>query len=460
MFVGRDDIRPSPRLGWLVVAFPAQAKRFRAGDPELAAFLTAAGAEVVAADPDVEIGAPDQLEGDASCAVVLVRASESSRAAPRALRAARRLSGSVALRVRVAEARRALQRRGYRHVVVAGWERHVSLGRDLSLRLDHSKPWQRFPLRAAVVGRRELGRPTAVDAAVAAAADSLGRRPEPSVLVLGSSGIVLAAFEDAIVRVSVGPAARQIEGQRVALDALASVSPGPTVRDRVPWLLGYGRVGLATWSLERRFPGAVPPADLPATLVEDCLDFLAALHQTGVTTHEDRAVVERVDELAAWCGGETGRRLAGLRRRFEQELAGLPRGFGHGDFWAGNLLAENGRLQGVVDWPSAGPNRLPMLDLFHLRVNAVREASGREVGDVIVEEVMPRVREGGDALDRAYLRRLGLELSARELEALLGAYWLVEIGHDLLSPDRDPRRVEAPRWRRRNVESVIAAFGG
>jgi aminoglycoside phosphotransferase (APT) family kinase protein len=54
------------------------------------------------------------------------------------------------------------------------------------------------------------------------------------------------------------------------------------------------------------------------------------------------------------CGSARTREVRSLAARLELELAGLPRGFGQGDFWGGNLLSDSGRLVGVVDWAAAG----------------------------------------------------------------------------------------------------------
>ncbi|MGH3168214.1 MAG: phosphotransferase family protein, partial [Trebonia sp.] len=72
------------------------------------------------------------------------------------------------------------------------------------------------------------------------------------------------------------------------------------------------------------------------------------------------------DTFARRFGGEPGTEadqagLAVLRDR----LAGhrTPRCIVHGDFWVGNLLADKGRVLGVIDWEQASLNGSPVRDL-------------------------------------------------------------------------------------------------
>jgi hypothetical protein len=65
-------------------------------------------------------------------------------------------------------------------------------------------------------------------------------------------------------------------------------------------------------------------------------------------------------------GGEPGTEadlaeLAGLASR----LAGYqtPQSVVHGDFWAGNLLVDEGRVLGVIDWEHARLTGSPVIDL-------------------------------------------------------------------------------------------------
>ena len=160
---------------------------------------------------------------------------------------------------------------------------------------------------------------------------------------------------------------------------------------------------------------------------------------------EAAAVVARVcGEAEATIVHETGRRL-------DAALEGVPRGFGHGDFFSENLLVEGGRLAGVVDWDGAGPGRLALLDLLHLILTSRGRPLDLEWGPTLVRELVPWARRGGDALAREYCARVGMDADPRMLELLVVAYWLDRAAGQLGShaehwEDRD--------WIGSNIESV------
>jgi hypothetical protein len=98
-------------------------------------------------------------------------------------------------------------------------------------------------------------------------------------------------------------------------------------------------------------------------------DWLAALHGAVGDTGEVSAA-QMLDGVADVLGrrfaGQPGidADLAGLAE-LRGRLAGLrtPPSVVHGDFWAGNLLTEGGRVLGVIDWEHASPVGSPVRDL-------------------------------------------------------------------------------------------------
>lgn len=438
-------LRPRPRQGWLAAILPVEARTFRTSDGEVAAALASAGGELVDDAPDVEIASPKELVGDAQAAIVPIDAAERSDGRARFIRAADRLAGSLAVGRRAAAARRRGLRRGYAEATTVTWEPHSRLRPSLAAAPD-ARSFQRFPRHLVVILHRRARGPTAFEAAVQAAEAELGRRLEIGTILLGSSGVIVASERDVVLRVSIGPAAGRVAEQRAALESLRSADPSPFVSDRIPWALAAGSAGLAVWSLERRLPGIPSPPALAERLAADCVHFLCDLYAAD-GAGPDAGSPARDAEIAANEFAEHGEELRELGRRVEEALPSPPRGFGHGDFWTGNLLVENDSLAGVVDWPSAGPARLPLLDLMHLRANEVRERNGSHLAVVVLADLLPEARAGGHELDRAYCRRLGLKLSSRDLETLVGAYWLEELRRDLVDPDRDPDKPQRSDWR-------------
>lgn len=119
--------------------------------------------------------------------------------------------------------------------------------------------------------------------------------------------------------------------------------------------------GIGTGFVMRRIAGTAAPAELlgqgGAALLNDIASALAAIHRTpppaGLPILDPVAGVEGLAAQFAEHGGDRpiiALGLAWLR-------AHLPRrtqpGLVHGDFRIGNLMAEHGRLTGVLDWEIA-----------------------------------------------------------------------------------------------------------
>jgi hypothetical protein len=440
----------------LVGVLPATAQRFRVRDPELAAALGTAGAQIVESSPDVEIGPLDGLEGEAPFILVESKARESIDKL-RLVRAGHRAAGAALVRAGTIRARAALRRRGYNVVREVTWERGVSLhGAFARPRLLA----HRFPLCTMLVAVRGNKQPKSMlDATLEAAEHSLARpvHPDQGVL-LGASGLLFARSGDAFLRIALGPAADPINEQRTALEELKTFDPPAVVAERVPWILGAGREGISVWSAERHRDGAMPPPELADRVLSQSLEFLAALHSSSRSEPQGLTPIELAGIIRDRLGPDHDNRVEELAERFAERVSSLPRGFGHGDFWSGNLLAERGELRGVVDWPAAGAGRLPLLDVFHLQLSSIRERTRAYRGTIVVGELLPDVRAGGGDTVHEYCRRLGLELSPAELEALLGIYWLETLVNDLIGPDRDPHHVYHGGWRSANIADVVAAF--
>jgi hypothetical protein len=427
--------------GWLPVVVPAEAVRFRVTDPELAATLADAGAELVDAKPEVEI-APSgaEVRGDAELAIVTVVGPE-SRAGPKALRAARRAAHSLRARVEAGRARRALHAKGYPESEVLYW--------DLPDRVrlpGLTESGAKLPRYALVVGRRGPPAPSAIESALAEAGTN---RPS---WASTRAGLVVLAVDGALLRVAIGPTRTEIDNGVVALEALLAASPPPEVAERIPWPLARGRVGLADWSLERLLSGANPARAVPEPLFADCLEFLTALGR--LRGEDDRAhpfsdLVATVEEV---CRPESVSALRELSARLEARLEDLPRCFAHGDFFAGNLLAVEGRLTGVVDWDAAGPGRLPVLDLLHLQLTRSGVFADSDWGRVLLERLLPTARAGGDEPTRRYCDEVGLDAEPELLESLVLAYWLDYLAYQLRA--HPVRRVQ-PAWIEGNVELVL-----
>ena len=442
-----------PRHNWLPGVIPADARRFRVFDGKLGETLAAGGAELVQFEPEVELGTTDTLADDAPYVVIAINHLPPE-GGSRWMRAGRRATRSLQVRVRAERARRNLRARSYpmTSVVLWEWEQAVRLPH---LRSSSKSQWrERFPLEALVIGSRRGRCPTVLDASLTQAGDQIGARLDCG-WPLATQASLVAIAEEGVLRVAIGPAGQHLGHQRDALMALKASSPPPEIAHLIPDWLADGTTGLAQWSLEQRMPGSPAPFELPPRLFEECIDFLVALSSLGDNSAPTTSPARDAEVIARNRDGERAQALRRLGRDVETTLAGAPRVFAHGDFWSRNLLIENGRLTGVVDWDHGGPGKLPFLDLLQLRLNMVRAGTHQFFGPALVEYLLPWAWDGGDDDSRAYAKRLGIEVNADQLEAFVIAYWLDRIGHELGSY---ADRIERPVWMQQNVDFVLEAI--
>lgn len=444
-------------LGWLPAVVAADARRFRTTDERLRATLVDAGGELTASAPDVEIAAAAAaLHGDAHEAIVVVDCSQPE-GGRLARRAPRRLLATGQARAHAAAERRALRRRGYADSATVLWDidhlLYVPGVRDSRRRRPLA---ELLPQRALVIGARDPRGPTLLEAVAAEAGEVLGERLDHG-WPLARPAMVVAVGSRGVLRIAVGPGRRIIDQQQAALQGLADADPPSLLADRLPWALARGRTGLADWSLDARLRGTPSGARLSRRLLGDCLEFLVALHRADGAPPASRVGIgDAAAVVAGACAAaDDAERVRALGQALDARLEDLPRGFGHRDFWTRNLLTDADRLTGVVDWDGAGPGRLPLLDLLHLRLTARLERTRGYLGDGVVGHLLPWAAAGGDGVAAAYAERIGFSLDRPRLEALVLAYWLDRVAFEIgMFADS----AAEPLWLRRNVDGVVAAL--
>jgi hypothetical protein len=275
-----------------------------------------------------------------------------------------------------------------------------------------------------------------------------------------ASGIVLVQLDDgrpSMLRLAAGPARALLAGAQGKLASLAAADPPAPLRERVPWAVAGGDLGLAIYTLEPRLPGRHPRRLSPA-LWEECLDFLAALRALpGAPRPAAGSLADDVRALAAHVDPRDRDTLARLEAALDERLADVPLGWAHGDFWPRNLLARGDRLLGVLDWDAATPSALPLLDLLHLIALADPQLRRLPHGERCRRGLWPLARAGGDARLRSHCAAAGVPDDSVTLEALAIAYWLTRVARDLRTFADRPARGD---WMKSNLRRPLAELAG
>jgi peptidoglycan/xylan/chitin deacetylase (PgdA/CDA1 family) len=440
---------------WLPAALPSTARRFRVHDSDLRRTLSAAGADLVEDDPDVEIGDLEMLKGAADWAVVPLDEGQGE-GGRTLMRAMRRLAASARVRVLAAATRHRLRQAGYSTVQVRLWDIWSTLhlgSRRATARRSTASDY--LPQRALVIGSRGPALPTHLDASIAQARAKSGLRLEP-VPPLTATGVLVMPMVDGVLRVTLGQGQHRIDRQRAALEELRALAPSPSVTSRVPWVLAAGACGLSRWSLERRLPGSLAIPPFGPSFLDDCVEFLSELHICGRGT--DRSSLALAARSAAEClSDRAARDIVEVGEILDDQLAGIPCGYAHGDFWHGNLFATEGRLVGVADWEAAGTGRLAVLDLVHFSFTSGwrRRRQTTDWGKPLVREFLPSFSANDNHLMRSYLERVDLDITASQLAALIAAYWLERVAYQLST---NFERLRLPVWMESNVQYPLRVF--
>jgi Ser/Thr protein kinase RdoA (MazF antagonist) len=231
----------------------------------------------------------------------------------------------------------------------------------------------------------------------------------------------------------------------------------------IPDLAAEGELPAATWVAELALPGVQPTWAGEASrrdLAARAAELIGGLH---------RATAERVEVddgvVDAWVRTPVAAILdapgaAGLPEntrervtRVADELAPVvarssrTASLVHGDFWPGNLLEDEGRLSGLVDWDALhrGP---ASVDLVHLLLHLRRGSGAGSIGDTAAEALTGRP---WDAHEAAILAAAQPDLDAR---ATLLLWWLDFAAGNLV---RIPQSAGSARWLLRNVAVVVDA---
>jgi hypothetical protein len=215
----------------------------------------------------------------------------------------------------------------------------------------------------------------------------------------------------------------------------------------IPAVLGGGRLAGVNWTLETLVGGKMP-GHLSPQLVEDLREFCISL--AGLAQGPAQSLIERLGVIAELLP-EQRELLERLAQYFQADCERLPAVVQHGDLFLGNVLVQDDRLSGVVDWEIWHPAGLPGVDLLHLFGLARRAVTRAEIGDLWRE----RFWQSDDfrTAARPYWKALGVEPDARALEAIALDWWCCRMLIKRLALDD-------PEWAEANAHDVLRRLAG
>ena len=256
---------------------------------------------------------------------------------------------------------------------------------------------------------------------------------------------------------------------RQQTEVLTALHADPRLRHWVPLIphpIGTAEVGDSYVITESFLLGEAGPRALTDPLRRDRLtsSAIAAISEL----HRCTATLRRVGdaELARWVHepmAQISAVLPGALKAEAEQLAGaldtrlrgglVAVGWTHRDFLPVNVLtAPDGQVSAIVDWCTADPDGMTVLDVAMFLPMAHAMAAGEELGTVVVRWLTAGVppRE----TDALYRCQAALGASAVDPAALVLLGWL---HHTSIAVSTSARMAANPVWNRRNLRVVVRA---
>jgi O-antigen/teichoic acid export membrane protein len=231
----------------------------------------------------------------------------------------------------------------------------------------------------------------------------------------------------------------------------------------IPRVLGTAEIGDTYCVTESLLPGeggsdVLADPERRGPFLSSAVAAISELHRSTATlrrigdaelqrwVHDPVADISRV--LPAALRADAARLAALLDGRLRGQIVGV--GWTHGDYLPVNLLAApNGRVSAIVDWCTAEPDGMCVLDVATFMPMAQAMTDGEEFGPVVLRWLAGAPRTEAEVLVGCQ-SALGASVLAPEVLVLLG--WLQHVSACVT---RSGRMAANPVWNRRNVRVVV-----
>ena len=248
--------------------------------------------------------------------------------------------------------------------------------------------------------------------------------------------------------------------------ALAALHADPRLQNwtpLIPRVLGTAEVGDVYCLTETLMPGGPGPDALvdPArrgAFLSSAVSAISELHRHTATLRRvgdaelDEWVHGPIDAISGTLPAALRAAASGVAALLDARLRGQVVGVGwaHGDYLPVNLLAApDGQVSAIIDWCTASPDNLSVLDVAMFVSMAEAMAAGEEFGPVVLRWLGGVPRAEAEVLVGCQ-SALGGSVLAPEVLVLLG--WLKHVSACV---SRSDRTAANPVWNRRNVRVVV-----
>lgn len=214
--------------------------------------------------------------------------------------------------------------------------------------------------------------------------------------------------------------------------------------DQIPRGVASGEIDGVCWSIEAFQPGQ-STTSLSVPQARQAADFVSRLPQVTAPTEVTSQAAEDLAKLAMDLG-----RVSNV---VDTALMNLPGVVMHGDFWSGNLLFDDGRLTGVIDWDSWSEHGVPGLDILHLWAEELRRERGVSYGELIEQRFWSDETVSSMVAD--YFASLSLDWHVETQLLLAAGWWMTAVAGAVR---RNPTLGTNATWMARNVAGPAETF--
>ena len=195
---------------------------------------------------------------------------------------------------------------------------------------------------------------------------------------------------------------------------------------------------------------AVAGKPITAAMIPAAMRFLVTLHSISVAACDWAEMLRSITSCLAPFFGNSSL-LLDLTSCAKEQLGSraVPRVLNHGDYWRGNILGDDGKITGLVDWPCATFGIPSMGDALHLLVFERSEKGRISIVEALMPFIVGKMPENEKRAVDEYAVAMKIDLDAKTRGAFATLYWLEYLAQRLGRVEN--RYAANPRWLKKHL---------